>query len=129
MSRKPVSWVLGSLLAGAACSYERDEGLNGPVPVILGASQSGSGGKAAGSAGKAGSGGRSASGGSSSKGSGGASRPTGGRESTASAGSAPASPGGCQPGTARCDAVEPVLRICNDSGSWQVETCPFVCRA
>jgi hypothetical protein len=132
MSRKPVLWVLGSLLAGGACSHERDEGLNGPVPVVLGGSQAGSpgsGGKAAGPTGKPGSGGRSASGGASGKGSGGAARATGGRESSASSGSGSASPGGCQPGTSRCDAVEPVLRTCEDSGSWRVETCPFVCRA
>ncbi|MDQ2647292.1 MAG: hypothetical protein M3020_26045, partial [Myxococcota bacterium] len=60
MSRTPVLWVLGSVLAGGACSYERDEGLNGPVPVIFGASQAGSpgsGGDEIASTGKSGSGG------------------------------------------------------------------------
>ena len=129
-------WVLGSLLAGGACSYERDEGLHGPVPVILGASQAGSagsGGKSGGAAGKTGTAGRSSGGAAASAGSDastGASRATGGREGAAGAGAgSSSSPGGCQPGTARCDAVDPVLRTCDDSGSWHVETCPFVCRA
>jgi len=132
MSRTPVPWVLGSLLAGGACSHERDERLNGPVPVILGASQagsSGSGGKAPGTAGKPGAGGRSASGSAAGASTGGTRFTTGGRDGTAAAGSGPPSPGGCQPGTARCDAVDPLLRTCDDSGKWQVETCPFVCRA
>lgn len=130
MSRTPLLWVLGSLLAGGACGYERDEGLNGPVPVILGASQAGSSGSGgSGLAVKPGSAGRGASGGASSTGSGGATQARGGRGSAASSGSGSPSPGGCQPGTARCDAVDPVLRTCDDSGSWQAETCPFVCRA
>ncbi len=130
MSRTPVLWVLGSVLAGGACSYERDEGLNGPVPVIFGASQagsSGSGGDDAASAAKSGSGRRSAS--AASSGSGGATRASGGRDGAAASGSGTSSPGGCQPGSARCDAVAAVLRTCDDSGSWQTETCPFVCRA
>jgi hypothetical protein len=130
MSRTPVLWVLGSVLAGGACSYERDEGLNGPVPVIFGASQAGSpgsGGDEIASTGKSGSGGGSAS--AASSGGGGATLASGGRAGATASGSGTSSPGGCEPGAARCDAVIAALRTCDDSGNWQTETCPFVCRA